>query len=435
LPRFAKISGVAVVMGLSILYATGAYGLPIPTPYPVTDTFSGSGGLSADWTNTSSADQGYVPLAQNSGAVAPSVSGQQGLATYTGASFSNDQYAQATFVAHSSAAGSTGVCVRMNVAGSGVCYLADWGLIYLLADGAGTNAIISGCPIPASGDTIQLLVVGTTYTCIDVTTGDSASATDGTYPTGNPGILVDQRNSTVYALAQFQADCSPSCGDVTAAPISVNLTAATVTLTPSQTQAFTATVELNVATPMLNIDATSIPFGSVVVNTSSTQLVTLTSTGTAPVTIAAATVTGMGYTISEGAFPVTLNPTQAVTLNVLFDPTVTGWVSGQLTITSDSSTNSTAVIPLSGIGEAASYSVNLSWDAPDNSEDPVVGYNVYRSPSGNSTYELLNSSVDTATTYVDSTVQAGLTYDYFVESVDAFGVESSPSNMISVSIP
>jgi len=88
----------------------------------------------------------------------------------------------------------------MNVAGSGVCYLAAFGDIYSLANGAGAYAISHGCPIPASGDTIQLLVVGTTYTCTDVTTGKSLSATDATYPTGNPGILVDQRNSTVYIL-------------------------------------------------------------------------------------------------------------------------------------------------------------------------------------------------------------------------------------------
>ena len=180
--------------------------------YPAVDTFSGSGALSSNWTNTTSAGQGYVSLAQNAGTVAPSVSGQQGMAIYSGISFTNNQYAQAKFVTHSSAAGSTGVCVRMNAAGSGVCYLADWGLIYSLANGAGTYPITSGCPIPASGDTIQLLVVGTTYTCADVTTGVSASATDATYSTGAPAILVDQRNSTVYALAQFQADCSPSCG-------------------------------------------------------------------------------------------------------------------------------------------------------------------------------------------------------------------------------
>ena len=139
--------------------------------------------------------------------------------------------------------------------------------------------------------------------------------------------------------------------------------------------------------------------------------------------------------MSGVTFPITLNPTQAVTLNVMFDPTATGSAPGQLTITSNSSTNGTAVIALSGTGTAASYAVDLSWDAPGSSSDPVAGYNVYRAPSGSSTYVLLNSTDDTATTYVDSTVQDGLIYDYIVESVDASGVESVASNMVAVTIP
>src|SRR6266436_4066771 len=52
--------------------------------YPVVDSFSGSGALSSNWTNTTATGLGQVPLARNSGAVGPSVSGQQGMAIYTG---------------------------------------------------------------------------------------------------------------------------------------------------------------------------------------------------------------------------------------------------------------------------------------------------------------------------------------------------------------
>jgi hypothetical protein len=172
----------------------------------VTDDFSGSGALSSNWTNTAATAETYVPAAQVSATAVPSVSGQHSLATYTGTTFAADQYAQAVFVTHSSAAGSTGPCVRMSTTGNGYCYLGDSGLIYLLTNGTGSNGVLSGCPIPASGDTIQLSVVGTTFTCTDVTTGAHASGADSTYSTGNPGMLLDQRNSTVYALAHFQAD-------------------------------------------------------------------------------------------------------------------------------------------------------------------------------------------------------------------------------------
>jgi hypothetical protein len=570
--------------------------LPPPPPpaqatYPVVDTFSGSASLSANWTNTTSADQGYVPLAQSAGTIAPSISGQQGLAIYTGISFTNDQYAQAKFVAHSSAAGSTGVCVRMNAAGSGVCYLADWGLIYSLANGAGTNGIVSGCPIPASGDTIQLLVVGTTYTCTDVTTGASTSATDGTYSTGNPAILVDQRRSTVYALAQFQADCFPSCGGrsfpaatptfsplagtysspqivtissttpsatifyttdgtvpttssaVYSSPLTVSFpetinaigtavgytasalgsaaytivvspqltvsatnlsygrvtvnTAATqsltltsqgispvtvnsvsimgagftivagtfpVTLTPNRsvtlqvqfkpTTTGSTTGQLTISSdsttggttvvslsgkgttgnPRLTVSATSLQFNGVTINTSTTLILTLTSTGTTPVTVNSAAITGAGFTIIGGSFPVTLNPTQALTLQLQFSPTTAGTTTGQITINSNSATGSTTVVVLNGTSNAVIHEVDLSWDAPTSSPDPIAGYNIYRSTDVG-VVQLINSSIETLAAYVDSAVVSGTTYSYIVKSVGKDGVESVASNQITVTIP
>ena len=468
--------------------------------------------MSSNWTNTTSAGQGYVSLAQNAGTVAPSVSGQQGMAIYSGISFTNNQYAQAKFVTHSSAAGSTGVCVRMNAAGSGVCYLGDWGLIYSLANGAGTYPITSGCPIPASGDTIQLLVVGTTYTCADVTTGVSASATDATYSTGVPAILVDQRNSTVYALAQFQADCSPSCGGSSStasspqltvsattlsfgsvtvntattqsltltstgtSPVTVNSAAITgsgftivaqsfpVTLNPNQsltlqvqfdpTATGTASGQLTIssnsttggtalvalggtgtaANPQLTVSATTLSFGSVTVNTATTQSLTLTSSGTTPVTVNSAAITGAGFTIVGGSFPVTLNPTQTLTLQLQFEPTTTGALAGQITISSNSTSGSPAVVALSGTGTAVAHEVDLSWNAPASSPDPVAGYNIYRA-TGTGSFVLINSSPDSAVVYVDSTVVSGTTYTYEVMSVDSSGVQSVASNQITVTIP
>ena len=158
----------------------------------------------------------------------------------------------------------------------------------------------------------------------------------------------------------------------------------------------------------------------------------------APVTINSGTLTGPGYTMSGATFPVTLNPGLAVTLEVQFDPTAAGAAAGQLTIQSNSSTNATSVISLSGTGEnatSAAHQVDLSWNAPSSSPVPIVGYNIYRSTGSSSAYQLLNSSVDTQTTYVDSAVQSGSTYDYIVESVDSSGVESVPSNEVTATIP
>jgi fibronectin type 3 domain-containing protein len=142
--------------------------------------------------------------------------------------------------------------------------------------------------------------------------------------------------------------------------------------------------------------------------------------------------------MSGATFPVTLNPGLAVTLEVQFDPIASGAAAGQLTIQSNSSTNATLVMSLSGTGETPTsvpHQVDLSWNAPSSSPVPIVGYNIYRSTGSSSAYQLLNSSVDTQTTYVDSTVQSGSTYDYIVESVNSSGIESVPSNEVAATIP
>jgi fibronectin type 3 domain-containing protein len=138
--------------------------------------------------------------------------------------------------------------------------------------------------------------------------------------------------------------------------------------------------------------------------------------------------------MSGATFPVTLNPTLAITLDVQFDPTAAGAVTGQITIQSNSSTNGTVVISLTGTGGSSSHYVDLSWTAPGSSADPVAGYNIYRS-TGGSAYQLLNSSPDIQTTYTDNNVVSGQGYDYIVKSVDSSGVESSASNQAAATIP
>ena len=102
---------------------------------------------------------------------------------------------------------------------------------------------------------------------------------------------------------------------------------------------------------------------------------------------------------------------------------------------SNSSINGTDAIALSGTGQALSYQVNLTWDAPASSTDPVASYNVYRSPSGGSTYQLVSSVSSIQLAYTDNNVQDGQAYNYIVESVDGSGNDSVPSNMASVAIP
>ena len=231
-----------------------------------------------------------------------------------------------------------------------------------------------------------------TYTVLpSVTISDSNPTaaiyytTDGSKPSSTSipyvGTFVLSGTTTMRTIAIAGGIGSLlAAGTYTLAP-TISLTPGSVTLTPSQTQAFTATVA----------------------NSSNTA-----------VTWSLSPAVGSISTAGLYTAPASITSAQTVTVTA--------------TSVADSTKSASASVSLSP------HEVDLSWNAPSSSADPIAGYNVYRSSDG-STYQLLNSSVDTTTTYADMTVLAGQTYDYIVESVDASGYTSVPSNMISETVP
>ena len=216
--------------------------------------------------------------------------------------------------------------------------------------------------------------------------------------------------------------------------------AQTVTLTASESgSSERVSLQLKPAstgTAALTLGSTSVAFGSVGLNTPATQSVSLKSSGTAALTISAAAIKGTGFSMSGLTTPVTLSSGQTATLNLQFDPTAAGTDTGSVSISSNAS-GGAATISLSGTGATATaaYQVNLNWDAPAGSSDPVSGYNVYRATGTSGQFQLLNQSVNSPTTYSDTTVQSGTSYQYEVRSVDKSGALSTPSGVYSASIP
>ncbi len=254
---------------------------------------------------------------------------------------------------------------------------------------------------------------------------------------GSGGLTVSlsSNNAAVTVPSSVAAAAGATSVSFTATVSAVSTTQ-TVTLTASAGGATeTYALTLNAATAALTLGSSNVAFGDVNLNSPATQTVTLTSSGTANLTISAGSVTGTDFSMSGVSFPVTLDPGQTATLTVQFDPTAAGAASGAMTLTSNAPGGGTATISLSGTGQAAQYQVNLTWDAPTGSSDPVAGYNVYRAVSGSSTYKLLNSSPEGSTAYSDTGVLSSTSYIYFVESVDAEGNASVPSKTFTVSIP
>jgi len=80
------------------------------------------------------------------------------------------------------------------------------------------------------------------------------------------------------------------------------------------------------------------------------------------------------------------------------------------------------------------HSVTLNWGASPSSG--VMGYNVHRGTASGGPYTLLTTASRVAgTSYVDSTVQSGLTYYYVITAVNSSNQSSTYSNQATAVIP
>jgi Abnormal spindle-like microcephaly-assoc'd, ASPM-SPD-2-Hydin len=323
---------------------------------------------------------------------------------------------------------------------------SDSGQVTITSDSATASTAVvalSGTGTAALNPQLSVSTANLSFGSVTVNSPTTQSITltsTGTSPVTVNSASITGSGFTIVA-GSFPITLNPSQAvtlQIQFLPATAGADTGQITITSNSTTGSPAVVALSgtgtASNPQLTVSTTTLSFGSVDVNSSTTQSVTLSSTGTSPVTVNSASISGTGFTIVGGSFPVTLNPSQTATIQVQFKPTAAGSDTGQITISSNSTSGSPTNIALNGTGTAVSYSVNLSWDAPTTSTDPVVGYNIYRSV-GTGAFQLVNSSPDATTTYVDNAVSSGTTYNYLAKSVDSTGVESTASNEITVAIP
>jgi hypothetical protein len=319
----------------------------------------------------------------------------------------------------------------------------------IMTSGCGKGATVSANVAPAPTQTSpQLTVSATSLAFGSITLNTAATQSLTLTSTGTAPVTVNSASITggFTIIQTFPVVLNPSQSltlQVQFAPTTAGALTGQLAINSTSTTGSPAVVALSgtgtapsapQTTPQLTVSATSLSFGSVTLNTPTTQSLTLTSTGTSPVTVNSATLTGTGFNLSQ-SFPVVLNPSQTLTLQVQFDPTTAGNFSGQLTISSNSTTGSTVQVALTGAGTApVAHEVDLSWNAPASSPDPVLGYNIYRA-TGSGALVLITSSPDLTLAFADKNVTSGASYSYLAKSVDASGVESTPSNQVTVTIP
>src|SRR6266481_874659 len=104
----------------------------------------------------------------------------------------------------------------------------------------------------------------------------------------------------------------------------------------------------------LTANPSSFNFGNVLVGGSGTQTFTLSNSGTASVTISAASVLGTGFSITGLSVPLTLAAGQSTTFSGQFAPSATGSATGSVSITSNAP-GSPLAIALSGTGVGATF--------------------------------------------------------------------------------
>ncbi|MGA3101053.1 MAG: choice-of-anchor D domain-containing protein [Terracidiphilus sp.] len=288
----------------------------------------------------------------------------------------------------------------------------------------------------ASSATVSLSGMGvpmlTGLNCVNgsVTGASSDACTvtlNATAASGGLDVALASSDSAVAIPASVTVPAGASSVDFTAS-VSPVTTVQAATLTASVGGvAETFSVQLNAALAVLGISASSVPFGSVPVNSAVTEPLVLSSTGTIPVTVSAASLSGTGFSISGGGLPVTLAPGQTTTLSVQFDPTAAGAESGQLSLTSNSSGGGSTVIVLSGTGVPVLSALNCTSGAIAGAGTDSCTATLNTAAASGGFVVSLSSSNSLATVPASVTVAAG--------SISAnFTVNVSPVNSAETAI-
>jgi hypothetical protein len=234
-----------------------------------------------------------------------------------------------------------------------------------------SNAQSSPLSITLSGTATQtqaqLVISPTSVSFGNVAVGSNSTQTITLTNTGNATLTISAAgvSGTGYSASGVSA------GQVIAAGQNATFTAKfapTVSGSPSGVISISsnapgspATIALSGtgAQGVLSPSPASVGFGSILINTSSTIPMTLSNTGTASVTISAASASGTGYSISGLSAGQVINAGQNASFNAVFAPTSAGSPSGAITISS-SATNSSLSIVLSGTATQTQAQLTVS---------------------------------------------------------------------------
>lgn len=133
---------------------------------------------------------------------------------------------------------------------------------------------------------------------------------------------------------------------------------------------FTVTATVTAAQPDIDVQPTSLDFGSVTIGSTADRMLTVRNVGGAPLTVTELSVNNPRFTIVSPSVPFTVNAGGQQVVSVRFAPTATGSQSGTLRIGSNDPDEGTVSVSLIGHGVAAPPSTPRTLSAPDASGEP-----------------------------------------------------------------
>ena len=111
--------------------------------------------------------------------------------------------------------------------------------------------------------------------------------------------------------------------------------------------------------PAITLSASSFNFKSVAIGHSSTQVLHITNSGAAPLTLDSVTLKSSQFAVSGPSVPRTILPSQLVDYTLMFEPSIAGNASASVQISSNAS-NSPTSVSLAGVAEKTIAAVQVS---------------------------------------------------------------------------
>jgi Abnormal spindle-like microcephaly-assoc'd, ASPM-SPD-2-Hydin/Protein of unknown function (DUF1573) len=195
--------------------------------------------------------------------------------------------------------------------------------------------------------------------------------------------------------ATFTATFKPASAGSAAGSISIASNAPESPMTISLSGVGEST---NQGTPYISVNPSSVNFGNVIVGNTDSQILTVSNSGTANLTVSSLTPSGSGFSVYGLSFPFTLSPGQNATFTAAFGPASPGGQSGSVSI-ANNTTGSPLVVGLSGTGVAATYQLSASYTSLNFGNvnmGSLANQNVTLTNTGNSNVNISSVSVSGA---------------------------------------